>query len=627
MEVDGPDAGDARLFSRRSLLFRVGAAMTGITVLAILSMLASVIIAQTAKGDAAAINLAGSLRMQSYRMANAIRAGAPTTELRRLAGDFTTDLRSDVLTGDIPDSVSHPLKQEYEKVWEQWRDRLRPAVLDGASRQNAYLAAVKDYVADVDRMVQLLQREAENKILLLRFIQGLALFLTLALVFFTMHRILTDVLPPLKDLLGVVDEARHGNLSARTAYRGDDEIGLLSLTFNRMAENLQAMYRDLEKRVADKTARLEQSNHALQLLYDTARTLSREPMQRTDYRDIIASMEKALDTGPIALCLSASGSERAYRRVTSGTEARPAFCHAPECAACLISDGISASHRVQDGVLGIPVEESGERYGALLVSHPKERPLEPWQLQLCETIAGHIATAQSLRRSEEDRYRLALMDERAVIARELHDSLAQALSYLKIQTSRLRTEVRKGSVGDNLEVDAIIDEIRDGLNTAYRQLRELLNTFRLRLTESGIEPALAAAVSEFANRGGQDIRLDFQLQHCPLTPNEELHVVQIVREALANVVQHSGARHADVSLATDEQGRVRVDVVDDGVGIPPQWERTNHYGTTIMQERARGLDGTVEFIRPDGGGTVVRLLFRPDVQRRGGSGSLISQQQ
>lgn len=94
-------------------------------------------------------------------------------------------------------------------------------------------------------------------------------------------------------------------------------------------------------------------------------------------------------------------------------------------------------------------------------------------------------------------------------------------------------------------------------------------------------------MAEFGERGEVTIELDNRLQHVPLSPNEEIHVLQIVREALSNVVRHSQAQRAWVRLSSQADGQVSIAVEDDGVGFDPQQNRSGHYGLTIMQERGQ----------------------------------------
>lgn len=90
------------------------------------------------------------------------------------------------------------------------------------------------------------------------------------------------------------------------------------------------------------------------------------------------------------------------------------------------------------------------------------------------------------------------MEERATIARELHDSIAQSLSCMKMQVSCLQMQ------GDSLpdESRLLLGQIRNELNTSWAQLRELLTTFRLQLTEAGLRPALEASCQEYSAHFG-----------------------------------------------------------------------------------------------------------------------------
>src|SRR5690606_24936182 len=90
-----------------------------------------------------------------------------------------------------------------------------------------------------------------------------------------------------------------------------------------------------------------------------------------------------------------------------------------------------------------------------------------WERELIQALANLIGTSLLLKHQREQDNRLLLLDERTIIARELHDSLAQALSYMKLQVSRLQTLIRRGEPGEQLL--QVSDERRDGLNSAYRQ--------------------------------------------------------------------------------------------------------------------------------------------------------------
>ncbi len=277
------------------------------------------------------------------------------------------------------------------------------------------------------------------------------------------------------------------------------------------------------------------------------------------------------------------------------------------CAFCrqLPADGAQA---VADGrLLRFPLRDCEHHYGMLRLALPVDAKLEDWQRQLVEALSRHIGMALgAARRSEQERL-LVLQEERSVIARELHDSLAQSLSYMKIQMSLLQRALSEPARMD--EANAILVDLRSGVSDAYRQLRELLVSFRLELT-SDLGTLLRTAVSEYRERGGVDIELELELGDCSLSPNQEVHVLQIVRESLSNMLRHAMARRARVALHGDHTGQVRISVEDDGVGVDAaRIEGRDHHGLSIMRERARSLGGEIEVLRRAEGGTRVSVSF------------------
>src|SRR3546814_12202313 len=110
--------------------------------------------------------------------------------------------------------------------------------------------------------------------------------------------------------------------------------------------------------------------------------------------------------------------------------------------------------------------------------------ISDWSSDVCssdliQALANLIGTSLSLKRQREQDHRLLLLDERTIIARDLHDSLAQALSYMKLQVSRMQTLMRRGEPVQTLET--VTAELREGLNNAYRQFRALRTNARQRV--------------------------------------------------------------------------------------------------------------------------------------------------
>lgn len=376
-----------------------------------------------------------------------------------------------------------------------------------------------------------------------------------------------------------------------------------------MAGEISRQYQTLEQRVAEKTAELQRSNRALELLYHAIARLYQTPTEPAVYEATLRDIDHVAGLQGSFACIEprqggtatviASTIGPCVDRATQGDEA------------CNVCRAISADGAETDGartLLRFPLRDREHHYGMLRLALPTDGALEDWQRQLVEALSRHIGMALGAARRGEQERLLALQQERSVIARELHDSLAQALSYMKIQISLLqRALADPARVG---EAGTILADLRSGVNDAYRQLRELLVSFRLELS-GDLGSLLRAAVAEYGERSGVGIELDIRLAGCSLTPNQEVHVLQIVREALSNMLRHALARRAWVSLVCDGVGQVAVAIEDDGVGIDDgPVNGRDHHGLSIMRERARSLGGAIEIGRRPEGGTRIGIRFR-----------------
>ncbi len=232
--------------------------------------------------------------------------------------------------------------------------------------------------------------------------------------------------------------------------------------------------------------------------------------------------------------------------------------------------------------------------------------------QVAQIVSSILYGEQRVRRSK----RLVQYQERSMIAQELHDSLAQSLSYLKIQVTRLSSLTRTVPPEKLNYADDMIQELRTALDISYRQLRELITTFRLTTNGRTLELALEDSVEEFENRSGIAFHLDNRLPRDKLSASSEIQVLQIARGAIANVVQHSGARRCDVSLSQNDEAILLL-IDDDGCGrVQENWQFNKH-GLKIMRERAEQLKGELHVEASPLGGVRVRLESPMHNSRKG----------
>lgn len=620
-------------FFRHSLLQRMGLLMAIITVMAVSSMGISLFIAERLEGQATAINQAGALRMLSYRLlvrALTLHDGDAETwrqDLRSAQREFEQRLSSPELTAVLLGRSGGSVGDQFIQLKESWRQHIRPQLAEYASQpppdesgdtrsRRRLITKIDAFVPRIDTLVGLIEQGVESKIRRLRAIQAVSLFLTLGVVLLTMYFMQTGVVIPLNDLLGCAKRFRRGDFSRRAVHVGGDELGRLGQSFNVMATDLSKLYAGLEARVAERTAELHRSNRALELLYHTSTRLGADPLSRSTYRELLAEMKEVMGIEAGLICLAVPGREEGQIQAFSlPGDVAPSACTGPDCGTCLGGDGPPLSpgqlrSARPSGLLTIPLGEPGAREGVMTLSLGAGRDFTSWQRQLGEAVGRSMSMALANARRGEEARRMALLEERTVMARELHDSLAQSLSYLKIQVTRI--EVAMAEQGDKTQARAIIAELRQGLNGAYQQLRELLTTFRIQIDGRGLAQALEDTVAEFQARTDTSILLKNELYGRTLGPNEEIHILQIVREGLTNVVHHAHAQRATITLRSGNSGDVEMVLEDDGVGMAQPVGRRHHYGLSIMRERAESLSGQLDFDSgPQRSGTRVTLHFTP----------------
>ncbi len=619
---------------RNSLLLRLGGMFVAITVLAVASMSTSWMVAETTQGSGQAINLAGSLRMQTWRMASIhqhlLQYGKAEYRqaLDQAISQFESDLEASPILAVLPDDETAPLRQVYRQVVRNWGTQIKPGLVDrpAASPSPAasppVLERIPAFVDQINDLVKQIEEATEAKILVMRVILGASVIATLLVVILSIYLVNNILVHPLRGLLGLADQIGQGNLAVRTDLAGEDEIGRLGQAFNHMAEDLSKLYQNLEARVEEKTAELTIANRSLELLYHSIARLYSGPVAHDTYAILLKDLENVLGVGHGLACLVEADRDRAHVIASTLDPARGDMdiCGLTSCEECLANRTLSV-HGLKNGarLLTLPLSDSEHHYGVLQLEMPPGRDLESWQSQLLEALSRHIGIAIGTARRIEQSRRLSLLEERAALARELHDSLAQSLAYMKIQVSRLKplvpsTGSGQAASGTGANASEVLEELREGLNSAYRQLRELLTTFRLRIEGEGLASALEETVGEFSARGGIPIALDVHLAGCTLSANEEIHTLQIVREALSNVLHHAQAKRAAVTVNCGSDGSVTAVIEDDGVGIR-KMAGVHHYGMTIMEERAKHLGGTLAVERPPTAGTRVTLHFMPAQKR------------
>ncbi|MEV0146059.1 MULTISPECIES: GAF domain-containing sensor histidine kinase [unclassified Nonomuraea] len=226
-------------------------------------------------------------------------------------------------------------------------------------------------------------------------------------------------------------------------------------------------------------------------------------------------------------------------------------------------------------------------------------PFSASELRMLEAFGGQAAIALELAEARRDAERLALLEDRDRIAKDLHDVVIQRLFAIAMT---LMSTVR---LVDRPEASGRLQHAIDELDETIRQIRSTI--FALQNAPDVAAPSLRARVVDLVEsaRGHlgfmPGLRMEGQLDH--RVPDEVAdHLLAVLREALSNVVRHAKASRVDVSVEVADD-RLTLRVADNGVGIMDGGRRS---GLRNMEERAAGLGGFFEVSSPAGGGARLR---------------------
>jgi signal transduction histidine kinase len=249
----------------------------------------------------------------------------------------------------------------------------------------------------------------------------------------------------------------------------------------------------------------------------------------------------------------------------------------------------------------VPLSVHGRAFGTLAAAHePGGRPFEEEAIRLLESFADQAALALEYARVQQEVERLAVLEDRERIAKELHDGVIQALfavgmglqgTALMSGDEELATRI-EGAVG---ELDRVIRDLRNYI-------------FGLRpgiLADRQLDKALRALVEEFQSKSGIVTIVELDETVASELSRMAGDVVQLTREALSNVGRHSDAATCRVSLF-QRDGTAVLEVDDDGKGFDPETVRRGD-GLTNLEQRTAALGGKVAFESVPTQGTTVRI--------------------
>ena len=532
------------------------------------------------------------------------------------------------------------ISDQFQGIETTWLQDLKPSLL-AQDKQTFYNDSLQ-FVKDVDELVNELQYRNEQRQLWQQILQISFLILTIVIMLIGMHELRQNVLTPVQQLIKANYKFKQGKRNTRVSISGYTEFNKLGDSFNDMASTIETHQRSLESEVRIKTQHLVKANQVLSLFYDFSKSLTTSQVSLYRLDTLITDFGKILPHLEFTLCIQNKFINNKNAIILHGEKMKE-LCKKLNCDNCLTKEGAYtksypiAHQKIEFGELKVrpksvllinsilsPDDNDGSTKSSQRIQIAKEgrtffeseigSELDVENNELIVALTNLISTALSLRKQRQQEHQLILFEERSTIARELHDSLAQSLSYLKIQVSVLERHLKNGSDEQNeASVRQHIDQIKLGLSSAYQQLRDLLITFRLTIDNDNFDEALHEAANEFALKGKFDITVSNRVMTLNLSATEQIDLIQIAREALSNISRHAQAESVDIELGYDDEDKyIVMTIVDDGVGISGTVDQTQHHGLMIMKERAHNLGGELIVSNNQPQGTTITAKFAPN---------------
>ena len=386
---------------------------------------------------------------------------------------------------------------------------------------------------------------------------------------------------PIAQLTAATRALAAGDRGVRLPVRDRSELGELATAFNAMAEALTEAQQSLETRVAARTAELRA---LLELSNTIAVTTELQPLlaavlDRLDEAGTTVGAE-VWELGPDGVCVRLVGRG-------GGLPDTPPLAGAQPVAGELLT---------------LPLRVRERTVGVLRARAPERASWSEERLRLAVGVAAQAAVAIENVRLYE-RVRDEATDEaRRHLARELHDSVSQAIYAIVLTTHAAQRRAER----DPSKAREALDTVIELAEAALAEMRALI--FELRpeaLAEVGLVGALHRQLDGLELRHG--LATSRELHDEPNIPFASKQVLlRVVQEALHNVVKHARATSVRVS-AREEGGRLHLQVSDDGIGFDLDASFPGHLGHTSMRERLAALGGHLRLASAPGAGTTVSL--------------------
>lgn len=267
----------------------------------------------------------------------------------------------------------------------------------------------------------------------------------------------------------------------------------------------------------------------------------------------------------------------------------------------------NGTHPIQSNhVLPIILKMNEQLIGGLWVGREKDMPFSASDKMVVESISQQMSIAIEHAFMTSQIQSGAIVEERARLAREMHDGLSQILGFLSLEMQSLELLIQQGKIDETLEE---LIRARTRIRDAQAEVRENILNLRTALSRDGEAiPFLCEYIKEFELQTGIEACIECDTsQKVNLKPICEVQLVRIMQEALTNIRLHADASRVRVKFQ-QQQDSLHVEIEDDGVGFI-ETELKKHFGLKSMRERTESVNGKLKIDSSPGHGTRVSLCL------------------
>lgn len=272
---------------------------------------------------------------------------------------------------------------------------------------------------------------------------------------------------------------------------------------------------------------------------------------------------------------------------------------------CVTDESIQLQHRADgSGLLILPFSlPEGTIIGAVLMTGGYSNPLNSQQRALIDTVTTQAALmVENERRRLETEYR-TVIQERMRLAREIHDSLAQTLAYLKLTSAQMQSQLAQGDL-DRLALN--LQHSHQALSDAYLETRQAIDNLRF-APQQDMVSWLGQVIHNFEVTSGMKTVTNTPATLAQVSPEVQAQLVRIVQEALSNIRRHAQAANVNIKVREWNNNLV-FDIMDDGVGFSSEdLPDLSRHGLRGMRERAELIGAEFQITSQAGRGTTIHI--------------------